>query len=81
MPFGVSALPNRRWEGFRLTCDQSFTPQTGQSTESKMKAFLAMTVAACFLMLGGCNTMEGAGKDTQAAGTKIEKEAVEHKKY
>jgi predicted small secreted protein len=46
-----------------------------------MKAFLAMTVATCLLFLGGCNTMEGAGKDTKAAGAKIEKEAAEAKKY
>jgi len=46
-----------------------------------MKALIAMTVAAGLLFLSGCNTMEGAGKDTKAAGAKIEKEAVEHKKY
>ena len=46
-----------------------------------MKVFIAMTVATCFLFLGGCNTMEGAGKDVQAAGTKVEGEAAEHKKY
>ena len=46
-----------------------------------MKAFLALTVAACVLFLGGCNTMEGAGKDVKAGGAKVEKEAVEHKKY
>ena len=46
-----------------------------------MKAFIAMTVAGCFLFLGGCNTMEGAGKDVAAGGAKVEKEAVEHKKY
>jgi predicted small secreted protein len=46
-----------------------------------MKAFIATTVAACFLLLGGCNTMEGAGKDVQAGGAKVEKEAAEHKKY
>ena len=46
-----------------------------------MKSFIAMAVATSFLFLAGCNTMEGAGKDTKAAGAKIEKEAVEHKKY
>jgi predicted small secreted protein len=56
-------------------------PGNGTSLEKEMKAFIAMTVATCFLFLGGCNTMEGAGKDTKAAGEKIEKEAVEHKKY
>lgn len=46
-----------------------------------MKALIAMIAATGFLFLAGCNTMEGAGKDTKAAGAKIEKEAVEHKKY
>ena len=46
-----------------------------------MKAFLAMIVATSFLFLGGCNTMEGAGKDVQAGGAKVEKEAAEHKRY
>jgi predicted small secreted protein len=46
-----------------------------------MKAFIVMTVAAGFLFLGGCNTMEGAGKDVKAGGQKVETEAVEHKKY
>ena len=46
-----------------------------------MKAFIAMTVAAGFLFLGGCNTMEGAGKDVKAGGAKVEKEAAEAKRY
>jgi len=46
-----------------------------------MKAIIAMIVGASFLFLGGCNTMEGAGKDVKAAGTKVEGEAQEHKRY
>ena len=46
-----------------------------------MKAFIAVIVGTCFLFLGGCNTMEGAGKDVKAAGQKVEGEAAEHKKY
>jgi predicted small secreted protein len=46
-----------------------------------MKTFIAMIVGASFLFLGGCNTMEGAGKDVKAVGAKVEGEAVEHKKY
>jgi predicted small secreted protein len=46
-----------------------------------MKAFLAVIVGVSFLFLGGCNTMEGAGKDVKAAGAKVEGEAAEHKKY
>ena len=46
-----------------------------------MKALIAIIVGASFLMLGGCNTVEGAGKDVKAAGNKVENEAAEHKKY
>ena len=46
-----------------------------------MKAILAAVIGASFLMLGGCNTVEGMGKDTKAAGQKIEGEAAEHKRY
>ena len=46
-----------------------------------MKALIAMVVGMCFLFLGGCNTMEGAGKDVKAAGNKVETEAADHKKY
>ena len=45
-----------------------------------MKAFIALLVGASFL-LGACNTIEGMGKDTKAAGQKVEGEAKEHKKY
>ena len=43
-----------------------------------MKAIIALLVGASFL-LGACNTMEGAGRDVQKAGSKVEKEAQEHK--
>lgn len=46
-----------------------------------MKAILAIVVGASFLMLSGCNTVEGMGKDVGAAGSKTAEEAREHKKY
>jgi predicted small secreted protein len=46
-----------------------------------MKALIALMVAGSFLLLGACNTMEGAGRDVKAAGQKVEGEAQEHKKY
>ena len=46
-----------------------------------MKALIAAIVGASFLMLAGCNTVEGVGKDTKAAGQKVENEASEHKRY
>jgi predicted small secreted protein len=32
-------------------------------------------------VLTGCNTMQGAGKDVEKAGNKIQSEAQEHKNY
>jgi predicted small secreted protein len=46
-----------------------------------MKALLTAIIGASFLMLGGCNTVEGAGKDVKAGGAKVEREAAEHKRY
>jgi predicted small secreted protein len=43
-----------------------------------MKAILALLLGTAFL-LGGCNTMEGVGKDVSAGGKKVEQEAREHK--
>jgi entericidin B len=43
-----------------------------------MKAIIAAVLGAAFL-LGGCNTMEGVGKDVQAGGKKIERSADDHK--
>ena len=31
--------------------------------------------------LGGCNTVEGVGKDIQSGGAAIKEEAREHKRY
>ena len=51
-----------------------------------MKRLLALALAATFALpsialLSGCNTVEGAGKDIQKGGEKINEEAKEHKKY
>jgi len=43
----------------------------------KAKALIAAILGA--FVLTACNTMEGVGRDTQAAGKKVEKEAIEHK--
>jgi predicted small secreted protein len=47
-----------------------------------MKAFLAAcALLGASLFLGACNTIEGAGKDVKAGGSKVEQEAAEHKRY
>ena len=33
------------------------------------------------MLLAGCNTMQGAGRDIERGGQKIQDEAVEHKRY
>ena len=38
-----------------------------------------LTLVLACLVLAGCNTMEGLGKDIQKGGAKIEKEAQRHK--
>ncbi|MGZ5073289.1 MAG: entericidin A/B family lipoprotein [Usitatibacter sp.] len=44
-----------------------------------MKAIIAAIVGASFLLLGGCNTVEGAGKDVKATGQAVERAADEAK--
>jgi len=48
-----------------------------------VKKTLFTLIAASFLAasLSACNTIQGAGKDVEKGGEKIQKEAVEHKKY
>ena len=42
---------------------------------------LALSFASPGLLLTGCNTVGGVGKDVKAAGSEISEEAREHKKY
>jgi len=50
-----------------------------------MKRLIALALAVSFAMplamLSGCNTVQGAGKDIEKGGEKIQQEAVENKKY
>ena len=49
------------------------------------KKILSSTLLGAFIAsafaISGCNTVQGAGKDVEKGGEKIQKEAVEHKKY
>lgn len=48
------------------------------------KKLLLMLVALSLgspVLLTACNTMEGAGKDIQKGGDKVQQEAREHKNY
>jgi entericidin B len=49
-----------------------------------MKRFITLTLVASYVLLAGlagCNTVQGAGKDIERGGDKIQKEAVEKKTY
>ena len=41
---------------------------------------LLMTLSLGSISLTACNTMQGAGKDVEKAGQKLQDEAVEHKR-
>ena len=42
---------------------------------------LLATLAFGSVSLTACNTIQGAGKDVERAGEKVQQEAQEHKKY
>jgi predicted small secreted protein len=42
---------------------------------------LVTTLSLGSLTLTACNTMQGAGRDVEKAGQKLQDEAVEHKRY
>ena len=46
-------------------------------SKSLKHAFLAMIITTSFGILGGCATIEGAGKDIQSAGEAVEEGAEE----
>ena len=45
-----------------------------------IRKFVALLCACSFVMLTACNTMEGAGKDIQRGGEKIEGAADKNKR-
>jgi predicted small secreted protein len=49
-------------------------------TKKLMLMLVALSLGSPVL-LTGCNTMEGAGKDIQKGGDKVQQEAREHKNY
>lgn len=49
-------------------------------TKKLIVLLVALTVGSP-MMLAGCNTVQGAGKDIESGGKAIKEEAAEHKKY
>src|SRR4051812_5462718 len=62
----------------RRGCLQS---TTGKLTMTKKIVLLLAMLSFGLMPLAGCNTVQGAGKDVERAGQKVQDEAVEHKKY
>ena len=50
-------------------------------TDVLKKIAAVVAIAAVALGMGGCNTIEGAGKDVKAAGGAVEKAAGGAKRY
>ena len=46
-----------------------------------MLVLVALTIGSPMMLLSGCNTVQGAGRDVSKAGDKIQEVAVEHKRY
>ena len=45
------------------------------------KIVMLLAVLSFGSTLTACNTVQGAGRDVEKAGQKVQEEAVEHKKY
>lgn len=52
----------------------------GNAMTGKLVLLLATLIFGS-VSLTACNTMQGAGRDVEKAGQKLQEEAVEHKKY
>lgn len=48
-----------------------------------IKKLVLLLVALAFgpISLSACNTVQGAGRDVEKLGDKVQSEAVEHKRY
>ena len=72
---------------FEGTCVERRPLIAGTSIANKetpgIKTLVSAVLAGSFLVasLAACNTIQGAGKDIERGGEKIQKEAVEHKRY
>ena len=48
---------------------------------SRKLVLLLATLVFGSVSLTACNTMQGAGRDVEKVGQKVQEEAAEHKKY
>ena len=64
----------------RSKSGNSSTPLERNAMLAKFVLLLA-ALSFASISLTACNTVQGAGKDVEKAGQKVQEEAVEHKKY
>jgi len=75
-----TALVQQRLSIMRGTCCHQTRERDSIMLKRLMLVLVAVTLGSSIL-LTGCNTMQGAGRDISKAGDKIQDEAAEHKHY
>jgi predicted small secreted protein len=73
-------VPRKKTNAIRLSY---FSKSTRNAMFKRLIAAIAaaLCLVGTFATLGGCNTIEGAGKDIEKGGSAIKNEAKEQKKY
>lgn len=75
----------RRWHAVCKQIDRVRPEAPVQTVNQRegitMRRMIALALAATYVFIMGCNTVQGAGKDIERGGEKIQSEAQEHKKY
>jgi predicted small secreted protein len=64
-PYDIPALQRRRQQPVRV--DPNF-----ESQENIMKTLFTLLMSSVFVVLAGCNTVAGAGKDIERGGEKVQ---------
>ena len=64
-------------------CPVAVTSMSYRRGDTMMTKILLLLAALSLgsVALTGCNTVQGAGKDVEKAGQKVQDEAQEHKRY
>ena len=75
----MSLMPQEAGDGTLRAALQEATSSIEPSKGIEMKIIATAMLAAMLAALAGCNTVAGAGKDTQAAGSAVERAAEKAK--
>jgi predicted small secreted protein len=65
----------------RLFVRKIHQPHAKENAMLAKFVLLLATLSFASISLNACNTVQGAGKDVEKAGVKVQEEAQEHKKY